>query len=133
MTHKRPTVSERKLEALLALPGPERYEHFVKTVADWELAWGLYSEGWALAADDDGRPAFPLWPAEEFARACAGGEWEDYSPEEIALEDLVNELLPKLERDSVLVAVFPTPSDRGVVVVPQALGGALEEASADYL
>jgi hypothetical protein len=49
-------VSAKQMEAVLALPGSRRFEHFVKVVADWQQAWGLYQDGWALAAADDGVP-----------------------------------------------------------------------------
>ncbi len=42
------------MEAVLALPREERYAHFVKRVADTEQVWGLYNNGWASAATDDG-------------------------------------------------------------------------------
>lgn len=107
-------ISQKQIESVLALSANKRYEYFVKVVADWNEVWGLYQDGWALAATDDGIPVFPVWPAKEYARLCAEKEWSEYVPEAIPLESFIVELLPKLKADSVLVGVFYTPNDKGI-------------------
>src|SRR5688572_2502535 len=91
----------REMEAVLALDAPTRYEHFVKQVADRNEAWGLWSNGWAMGMDDEGTPTFPLWPAKEYAELCAKGNWKGFEAAEIPLNDLIDELLPKLQDDGV--------------------------------
>lgn len=105
-----------KTAALLALPGPRRYEHFIKAVADGDEVWGLFRDGWALVGEDSGERAFPLWPASEFAALCAEGDWNGYVAEAFSVDDLLEELLPMLERDGLRPCVFLTPEDQGVVV-----------------
>lgn len=107
-------VSDKEREAVTALPGEKRYEYFIKRVVDAEVAWGLWQDGWALAETDDGQQVFPLWPAKEFASACAVGDWASYVPEEIDLESLLDELVQKLKDGGVLPGVFPTPAEQGV-------------------
>ena len=107
-------ISEKQAQAVASLPGPERYSHFVKVVADTAVAWGLWQDGWAMVGTDDGQQAFPLWPARIYAERCAIGEWAGYEPAEIDVDDLVGELLPRLETDGVLPAVFMTPDARAV-------------------
>lgn len=107
-------LSQKQIDAVIALPGPKRYEHFVKVLADTEEAWGLFQEGWALGETDEGQSTFPLWPAKEYARLCAIEEWAGYQPESIPLSDLVDKLLPNLKRDRVLPSIFPTPSSLSV-------------------
>ena len=107
-------LNQKQINSVIALPGPKRYEHFVKVVCDWEEVWGLYSDGWALAITDDGQQVFPLWPAKEYAALCANKDWQGYSPESFSLEDFMSELLPNLKSDGVLPGVFYTSSDRGV-------------------
>ena len=110
-------VSRAELEGVLKLPANERYGHFIKRVADFEEAWGLRSpDGWATAGDDFETIHFPLWPHREYAKACASGPWSDSEPESIPLDDLLRKLLPKLQREGTPVAVFPTPSGKGVAV-----------------
>ena len=125
-------VSGKEKDSVLQLDAAGRYSYFVKRVADWESAWGLWREGWALVGDDAGRAAFPLWPAREFAEACVSGLWEGYEPDEIRLEDLIGELVPQLESDGVSAAVFPTPSNRGMLVPPSKLAANLSAEWEQY-
>lgn len=99
-------VSSRQMEAVLALPGVKRFEHFIKVIADWQEVWGLYQDGWALAAADDGTTVFPLWPAKEYAQLCALNEWKGFEPRAISLIDFTEVLLPKLKLEDVLPGVF---------------------------
>jgi hypothetical protein len=91
-------TTQKESDAVLRLDGPARFSHFIKRVVDSETAWGLWKDGWALMASDDGRQAFPIWPSREYAELCKVDEWSDYEVEEIRLRDLMEELLPKLRR-----------------------------------
>jgi hypothetical protein len=108
-------LSRTQTDAIVALPGPKRYQHFIKVVADWEVVWGLYKDGWALASTEDGEKVFPVWPAKEYADMCAGGEWEGYEVKSFPVDELMTELVPSLKNNGVLIGVFYTPSDNGVV------------------
>lgn len=108
------TINPKQLSAIIALSGSERYAHFIKRVADSQEVWGLYDQGWALAADDNGIPVFPLWPASEYAQLCAENEWTGYAPKSFDVDELMGELLPKLKQDGVLPGIFFTPTNKGV-------------------
>ena len=125
-------TTPKEIEAVLRLDGPARYGHFVKRVVDEEIAWGLWSDGWALMAESDGQSIFPLWPAREYAELCAIGEWDGYAAQEIALSDLLDELLPKLDARAVLPGVFPTPSGKGVTLAVEELEDALRAEMVKY-
>jgi len=125
-------VSDKERDAVLRLDAARRHAYFVKRVADWEAAWGLWADGWAMVRDDDARTGVPLWPAREFAEACATGEWTGYRPEPIALGALMNELLLRLLDDGVLVGVFPTPASRGMLVMPDELAASLRAECRQY-
>lgn len=107
-------LNSEQVRAVLALPGPERYEHFVKRVADWQLAWGLWDNGWASGRNDDGADTFPLWPARDYAALCATGPWEGFQPREIPVETLLDEILPNLAAEGSEPSVFPTPDEESV-------------------
>jgi hypothetical protein len=117
-------TSRAEIDAVLRLDGPARFAHFVKRVADEERAWGLWREGWALVADGQS-DVFPLWPAPEYAERCRSGDWEGHEAEEIALGDLLDELLPKLAARGIRPGVFPTPDGKGVVTTVEDLSRAL--------
>ncbi len=107
-------INPKQLQAVLTLPGPKRYAHFIKVAADQRKVWGLFSDGWALAGTDDAKEAFPIWPAAEYAACCSSGAWAGYQPREIDLDTFFRNLIPKLVESRTLAAVFPTPSDKGV-------------------
>ena len=99
-----------------SLPAAERYDYFVRKVADFEKVWGLFSNGWALAEDTDGRKVFPFWPEEAFAESCADGSWAGYQPRAIPLDEFMRKWLPGMANDAILVGVFPTSAEKGIVV-----------------
>jgi hypothetical protein len=107
-------LNSKQISEVMALPGKDRYEHFIKVIADWQEVWGLYQNGWALAGTDDGTTVFPLWPAQEYAQLCAANEWVGYEARAIPLNELMDELLPKLKKDGFLPGVFYTPSNKGI-------------------
>lgn len=125
-------IAAKGVESVLRLDGPARYQHFLMKVADAEVAWGLWKDGWALMRDDAGVEVFPLWPAREYAEASRAGEWADFEPEEIGLDDLLRELLPKLAAKSALPGVFPTPTGVGVTPTVGELDEALRNEMAKY-
>jgi hypothetical protein len=125
-------LNPKHIEAVLALSGTQRFEHFIKVVADWQEVWGLYHDGWALAATDDLTPVFPLWPAKEYAQVCAAKAWAGYEPRPISLRDFTEVLLPKLKTEGVLPGVFFTPTNKGVTPTVDELTSALEAELQNY-
>lgn len=125
-------MNEKQLAAVFALPAAKRFEHFVKVVADRENAWGLYQDGWAMAAADGGGLVFPLWPYAEYARVCAVDAWAGYEPREISIDDLMEVLLPQLKAEGTLPGIVPTPCDRGATPTIDELMAALEEELQRY-
>lgn len=120
----------KEIEVVSQLGHEERLRYFVKWVADGQAAWGAWEDGWSLTSGADGREALPLWPGEPYVERCLptiGGE-----PSEIPLDDLLGELLPKLERRGICVAVFPVPPMRGVVVSASEVDRLLREELAQY-
>jgi hypothetical protein len=121
-------IDTRQLQAVVVLPGPQRYEYFIKRVAETGVVWSLYRDGWALAKKDDGTLVFPLWPDSDFAQVCADYEWSGYQPQSFALAELVDELLPQLEQDGIVTGVFYTPGARDVMPTAGLLRADLDDA-----
>jgi hypothetical protein len=110
-------LNPAQFAAVCALPGPDRYRHFVGRVADWQVVWGLRDEeGWVSAGDDDGNRGFPVWPHPDYAMACATGAWAGNTPAPIAIHVFLERWLANLAEDGERVAVFPTATMRGVFV-----------------
>lgn len=120
-------VNPQQLAAVTALPASQRYEYFIKVVANWHEVWGLCRDDWVLASTADGaRSVFPLWPAKEYAEICANNAWAGYTPRALHLDELMDELLPRLKQDDILPGIFFTPSDHGVTPTVDQLKDALE-------
>jgi hypothetical protein len=125
-------LRQEELEAVLKLSDSERYLHFVKRVVDEQRAWGLWDEGWALMDRIGGGQVFPLWPAQEYADVCRIEVWRSYQPEEIPLQSLMVELLPKLKARGIQPGVFPTTASKAVTPTVDELSEALQLEMARY-
>jgi len=119
--------SEKEIQAILRLDGPARFNHFVKRVVDFEEAWGLWKDGWALMKNDEGTLIFPLWPAREYAELNRIGDWAEYEPKGISLAELLDNLLPSFTERGVLPGVFPTPGGKGVTPTAEELAVSLRK------
>lgn len=121
------------MENVWRLDGEARFRRFVKNVADAEEAWGLWKDdGWASFQDSDGKSALPLWPEREYADACRVADWETYLAKPISVDELLDELLIGLEKNEVLVAVFPTPDGKAPTTEARHLAGAIREELTRY-
>jgi hypothetical protein len=101
-------ISKKQIEAILNLPAPKRYEHFIKKVVGWRKLWALYDDGWALSETKGGQLIFPLWPEREYAELCISGIWSDYQAIEIELDEVLDSLIPMLRNEGILPGVFFT-------------------------
>lgn len=111
-----PESSPERMEAVLRLPATRRYAYFLQRVVEAGEAWGLDSEGWALAVDDEGGDVLPLWPDAEFATLCAKRLWEGFEPKSLSLDELLRVVLPQLEAEGLSLGVFFTPQGQGYPV-----------------
>lgn len=119
--------------ALLSSPGPAKFKHFIGRAADCERLWGLRdATGWVSLADDTGASGFPVWPHPDYAQACATDSWAGSLPAEIDVHEFVGQSLPHMEERAVSLAVFPTPSIKGVWMRPDELRRYLAEELAKY-
>lgn len=125
-------MNEKKVASITAMGGPDRYDYFVRKVADFELLYGLFDDGWAMMESDDETRCFPFWPESEFAELLATERWKNYRPKEIELATFLGRWIPGMTKDGLSVAVFPTPTGPGVVVKPDRLAGDLAEECSQY-
>jgi len=137
MTQVEPRTWEmngEEFRAVSALPPGERYNHFVKRVADWEWVWTLEQPGGGLAqsASDEGVSALAVWPHPRYAEACAEGEWADTVPAGFEVHEWVVELLPKLAADGIMLVVFPTREHQGFIVPPEGMKEDIESELSLY-
>lgn len=125
-------TTPKEIEAVLKLDGPTRAKHFVKRVLDAEAAWSLWKDGWPLLATSEETPVLPLWPAREYAELHRDGDLAEYELDEIQLEDLLDNILPMLAEQGVLVGIFPTQIGKGVPMKADELAAWLQQLDAEY-
>lgn len=82
------------------------YQRFIGEALAQGCVWGLEgAEGWALCAShrNDEVAVMPLWSQPEFAQAHAVEDWSDYKVVPIAVAELLDEWLPGMHEDLLLV------------------------------
>ena len=113
-------IHKKEIENVLNMNGPERYDYFIRKLADWEEVWSLKAEGgWAMVSSSDSDKCIPFWPHSEYARICARDQWEEYSPKAIKIEAFMEKWLVGMSNDGINVAVFQLPQNKGVIVSPE--------------
>jgi len=123
-------VKNQEFAAVSALPGPDRYTHFIGQVVDWGDVWGLCGPGRVGARR---RRQWPTTHAGLAARAVRRGMRNrgvggGSVPEAIPLDRWLEGWLPGIARDGRAVAVFPVPNGVGVTVEAEWLACDLSEA-----
>ena len=112
-------VTDKEIEHLLKISDSKKYKYFINFVCDTQEIWGLYSDGWALAGENNGSVSlFPLWPSKEFASLCVSDGWSNYKPEPIILEDFMTKFIPAVQEKKLNFGVFYTPNNKGIVLSP---------------
>lgn len=124
--------TKKKIENILRMSEDERYNYFIRKVADFEELWGLNDDGWALLGDNDDNRIFPVWPEKEFAVIQAVDQWKNYKPEVIRLNNFIEKWIPGMTNDSTLVNVFLTPNAKGTVISPNDFYIDLQEELEQY-
>ncbi len=119
-------INAKEVESVVKLPGKRRYDYFIKKVADQNQIWGLWNGGWAMGLTDTGTRTVPVWPAKEYAELCQIGDWRDFQPKAIPLQEFMHEMLPNLVREGIRVSIFDTPSESSVLVSDNELLESLE-------
>ncbi|WP_296150619.1 DUF2750 domain-containing protein [uncultured Flavobacterium sp.] len=121
----------KKVDNIVKLSSLERYKYFIRKVADFETVWGLYSDGWAMASDNNSN-SIVFWPEKIFAEKCIDNQWENYKPKSINIDDYLNKWIPGMEKDNLNAIIFYTAEDKGIVVSPSDLKKDIVEELGDY-
>jgi len=84
-----------------------------------------------LLGDPAERECVPLWPHAKYAEAFAAARPPGgYAPKVIELDAFLERWLPGMQHDNRFLAVFPTPSNVGIVVEPARARVELDEERA---
>ena len=87
----------------------ENLDRLVVECLDNGSVWGLQdAEGnWSLVSsiDNDSIDVIPFWSAEGLAQALCNGDWEVYKPVAIELEEFLDDWLPGMHADVLMVGI----------------------------
>lgn len=86
----------------------ENYLRFIEQAITRGCVWGLESNaGWALcpSASDETVDVMPLWSEPEEAQAHSADEWADYRVVPISLDELLDDWLPGMHQDVLMVGI----------------------------
>lgn len=102
----------------------ENYQLFVDEILEQGEVWGIVQDdGWAIcdAQEDNAKTVIPFWSSSELAAVHCSGEWQEYRPEKIDLQDFVEEWLPGMKKDLVLLGPNWNNEMEGLEIDPSEL------------
>ena len=86
----------------------ENLDRFIVEALELGCVWSLQGgDGWALCGSElqDNIDVMPFWSQEAFARVHCEGDWAGYTPVAIDLEEFLDDWLPGMHEDVLLVGV----------------------------
>jgi len=82
------------------------YQRFIEDILESGQVWGLQSEeGWVVvdSTEFEESEVMPFWSDEAYAKNHCVGEWADFKPVAMDLEEFVEEWLAGMAEDGILV------------------------------
>lgn len=95
---------------VLEMPGPERYQIFIRSIADQRKLWIVESESHVMTLwDADNRELLPVWPDRWFVEQSLSTADREagYKPVPRSLETWLENTTPALISEGVMVGAFP--------------------------
>lgn len=110
-------TSEKEIIAVCKLGAFERYQYFIKRVADSEKMYCLIDDigYWAMANVED-RTVISFWSAPEYALMNAINDWDGFLVKEITVEEFEYDFADRIEKNNWLINIFPLKEKSGFVV-----------------
>ena len=110
-------ITKEEIESVSMLPPYERYQYFIKRVADIDSLFTVVDEEGRIAlADIEDARVYSFWSAEDFAKRCLLEEWSNYEVLELTLEQFEEEVIDQIEEHGYLLNIFPIRNKSGFVV-----------------
>lgn len=109
------------------------YDNFIAEAIELGCVWGLENEhGWALCPSslNEDVDVMPLWSDADIAQGHCQDEWADFKAVPISVEELLEEWLPGMHHDVLLVGVDWDKDLEGEEVEPLDLLEDIDNAAA---
>lgn len=121
-------------QVVLGDDAEENVELFIFDAIETGCVWVLESdEGFALcpSVDNEELDVMPMWSQPEFAKLHVQDEWKGYQVVPIAVEELLDEWLPGMHGDLILVGVNWNAALEGAELEPLDLLEEIDQEVAD--
>jgi len=110
-------VHPKEIERVSMLSPKERYNYFLKRVADSEELYSLKNNvNEFIVSELEGNLLFPMWSAKEFAEISLFGGWENHKIILLNLDDLEEEVFDLIAKRNYLLNIFPVKEKTGFIV-----------------
>lgn len=112
----------------------ENFDLFLAEALGTGCVWTLEGDdGFALcpSVDNDELDVMPMWSQPEYANAHCRDEWSQYKAVPIAVEELLDDWLPGMHGDLILVGVNWNQALEGVEIEPLDLLEEIDRVAAD--
>jgi hypothetical protein len=110
-------INKKELESVQKLDANKRFKYTIKRLSDFEDLWVLGDiNGFVTYTDNIGNILFPIWPFKDYAELCINGDFIHSSPEKIQVKEFIEEYLPSFKSNGYKLVIFPTSTDRGVLI-----------------
>jgi hypothetical protein len=110
-------INQQEIQHVSNLEPFDRYQYFLKKVADNEVLYTLQSPNndWASSTVDNFE-MYPIWSASEFASNSKIDGWSEFRIIELELTYFMETVLPLIDQEGLLLNVFPVAKTTGFVV-----------------
>lgn len=107
---------ETEMAMFDGMSADERLHYATTRMVESEEVWSLGDENGWLIRDADDRSYISLWPYRQLAQEHCAGEAESSLPQAISLEYFVYGVLEMCGEEEIWLEVFPTTSDKGLMM-----------------
>ena len=132
------TLHPKHIANLSGLKPFDRYNYFIRKVADGEELWTIVDAnddlGISVIEDDNNtyKTLVPFWPEKDFIEDFLTDNWVKHTPVKISLDDFEDKIIAIIEEENYLINVFPVNNKTGFVVTLQELIRDLNEELEQY-
>lgn len=110
-------INPKELENVSRMKPFDRYEYFIRKVADFQELWTIVDEEGEVALSEiKDNKLVSFWTSEPFIESNLSGGWKNCSAFKLHLEDLDETIFPLISDNNYLINVFPVNGKSGFVV-----------------
>ncbi|MEH6442432.1 MAG: DUF2750 domain-containing protein [Oceanospirillaceae bacterium] len=106
---------------LASFDSQQRFQYFLEQAVAEAQVWILTDEEGFVLLNCEEESCIPVWPSEESALLWAVAGWENCQPKAIALKTWQLRWTQGLTEDQLLIVVFPSIEEEGLVLEPEEL------------